>query len=241
MDGPGVGEVVESSALFRFLMFTLADIILWLPKRRFRRATDIKLRQLEETIRTIREQKERALKRGATTLITLHDATLYLMLLSLDHTVLLYNLAIEERKLVKTVYSKCLILLLSEFFDDFPDVLGKKIRRTVDALPNSGHHIEVLDEIYSGLRSYRKTHEKDFRRIRNIVGAHRDLNGELQLSTLEAIDHKMIQTLAGDFDSWLSKVFTFLATVLQDYSRSFQMVREICKNIENGGDNQPID
>lgn len=218
------------------------EIITWLPTRRFRRATAHKVKSLEVTLATIRQEKDRALENGATTLIQLHDTSLYLLLLSLDHSVLLYDLSVERNEFRKSVYSKHLILLFSEFFDDFPHLLGSKVKAVVQTLPHSSDHVAALDRIYTGLRAYRKTHEKEFYRIRNIVAAHRDLNAELQLSALESIDHKVIQQLAADFDTWLHEVWNFISTAVSDYSKSMHMVRDICKKIElvGGGNSDAL-
>jgi hypothetical protein len=210
----------------------LFEIITWLPQRRFRRITAVKIKVLEDALVSIRKEKARALKNGATTLIELHDTTLYLLLLSLDHSVLLYDLAVERNDFRKSVYSKHLILLFSEFFDDFPVLLGSKVRAAVQTLPHSSDHLAALDKIYKGLRSYRKAHEKEFYRIRNIVAAHRDLNAELQLSALESIDHKVIQQLAADFETWLNQVWSFISAAVNDYSNSMQIIRDVCKKIE---------
>ena len=211
------------------------QILTWLPRRQFRRATDRKIREIKSTLETIREGKARALKNGSTSLVIFHDASLYLLLLSLDHSTLLYDLVVERNETRKRVHAKHLILLFSEFFDDFPEVFGTRIRETVERLPHSEQHIAALAKINMGLRKYRKTHEKDFYRIRNIVAAHRDLDGELQLSTFEAIDTKIVQKLAGDFEIWFQQVVSFISTVLFDYSKSMQMVREVCEKIEQRG------
>jgi len=210
----------------------LFELITWFPRHQFARATAFKIKTIETTLNTIRTEKERAKKYGATTLLTLHEASLYLLTFSLDHSVFLYDLAVERNTLRKTVYSKHLILLFAEFFDDFPSVFGQKIKQAVETLPNATTHLTLLTEINRDLRHYRKTHEKDFYRIRNLVAAHRDLDGELQLETLESIDHALIQKLAADLDTWCNKIWAFIAAATIDYKHSRQMISEVCKKIE---------
>jgi len=210
----------------------LTKAIMWWPSRQFKRATSLKIKTLEETLSKLEEEKARATKHSATTLVFLHNASLYLLLLDLDHTTLIHDFVSHKNTLRQTVYAKHLISLFSEFFDDFPEIYGKKIREIIEKLPNSSNHISTINKLSKDIRAFRKHHAKDFHRIRNAVGAHRDLDGELQLRTLREIDSERIQKLSEDFILWLNKMYNFISTVTLDYSKSFQMVQEICQKIK---------
>jgi hypothetical protein len=212
---------------------TLVTLFTFLPRLRFQRAIALKLKILERTLTKVQLEKTMAEKSGRHTMICLSNATLYLLLFNLDLTVLLHQLALEQNELKRKVFSKHIISLLYEFFEDFPQVFGDKVRRVLTSLPSAEKHERILTEICKGVRDYRKRHKKEFHEIRNIVGAHMDLDGELQLKTLAAIKHEDIQQLASDLDVWFSKVMDFLASVLNDYGLSPQLVREIADNAAN--------
>lgn len=210
----------------------LFEILAWLPRRRLRRSVAKKLGSLEGTIQTIRIEKQRAEKNGATTLVVLHNTTLYLLSLHVDHTILVSNLALEKNKLKRSVYSRQLASLYYEFFDDFPNVLGAKIKDIVGVLPRGDSHKSALELIQNGLRTYRKSHEREFYRIRNIIAAHKDLDGELQFSTIESIDHDKIQDLAVELEVWFQQIWQFIADAVSDYSSSPVMIRDVMIKVE---------
>ncbi len=213
----------------------IMELLTWLHRWRLRGAVADNVQSINETIATVRREKARAKENGSAVLDELYDVSLYLLMLNLDHAVLHHDLIAERNGFRKSVYSKHLILLFSEFFEDFPMLLGGKVRVLVKALPRAADHAIALDEISLGLRAYRKKHEKDFHRIRNIVAAHRDLDGQLQLEALESIDHQAVEQLAFDFMTWLNQVWKFLKDAVSDYSNSPQMLRDVCKKAEPTG------
>lgn len=213
----------------------LFEILTIIPRIRAKLAVSKKLDVLEGTIDTIRNERARAVEHGALTLLPVHDAALYCLCLQLDHTVFLYHLTLERNSLRRSVYSKNLALVYYEFFDDFPQILGKEFKRALEALPSSEKLVADLREIQRGLKEFRKVHEQEFKEIRNLVAAHRDVDATKQLSVIDSIDHDLIQSLSTDIEDWFLAVWRLFAASMNAYSLSPQMIKDICKKIEQDG------
>lgn len=141
------------------------------------------------------------------------------------------QLVLERNQTVRRVYAKQVITLLYEFFDDFPEIFGKKIKKIISNIPSGDLHSQQFRTIGSDLRSFRKTHQKEFKKIRDTIGAHRDLDGELQIKTLEAIKEDEINTLTGEIDEWFNQITKLLTQMILDYSNSRLMLHEIATKI----------
>lgn len=157
---------------------------------------------------------------------------MYLVIMSVDLTVLNFRLFLEHDDIVKNVYSRQLVLIIYELLDDFPDLFGKCLRNIAGKLPKGNQHFTQLKALATTIRTIRKRHETDFYAIRNIVVAHRDMNGGRQLETLQRIDYKTVFALASDIDLWIAKALRFLTMMIADYQFSRLQIREIARKIE---------
>jgi len=208
------------------------NLITFFPRRKYEKNWKKKISTLESTLDTIREEKARSEKLGSHTLEEVYNTTIYMILFHLDLDVLTRNLATEYNETVKRVYSKQIASQVHEFFNDFPQIFGEKLQKKLKNLPNQEKHLSEFKSIGRELRQFRKDKQKQFHQIRNIIGSHRDLNGDLQVKTLENINNKDILSLCAEMQMWLNKISILLHQVIEDYRMSPIMVKEISRKID---------
>lgn len=210
----------------------LTDILTTLPRARLRRNILRKARATESVLATLRHEKACAIQHGAHTFAQFADIGIYLVITSMDLTALLSRQLLEHDPVLKNVYSRHLILVIYELADDFPDLFGKRLRAALQQLPGGQKHLVDWKDLAETMRSIRRDHAAGFRTIRNVAVAHRDMDGTRQLEAIESIDHKAIQSVASQIDTWISKATGLLTRLTKDYSWSRLQIREIAEKIE---------
>jgi hypothetical protein len=206
--------------------------ITYFPRRKFRKAVGKKIKSIEDTLTTLRTEKKRSKSNGAQSLEEVHNTGIYMVLFNLDLTVLMQQLVLEKSPTIRQVHAKHSATLIYELFNDFPEVFGRKLREILSKLPSSAAHDQKFKKIGLELRQFRKSHQNEFKKIRNSIGAHRDLDGELQISTLEKIDETEMIALIAEINEWFNQVTGLLTEIIQDYSKSPLMIKEILKKFD---------
>ena len=127
---------------------SIEKFIQWLiagrAKRRFKAQTERKLEVLLGAISEVEGYWKRAEGHDLARYKTIANAILFVLLIELDLSVLLFDQAAEFDESRKNVYSRQLALLLYEGYEDLPSVLGKEFRASVLSLPNGKPLLEGI-------------------------------------------------------------------------------------------------
>ena len=185
-------------------MNMLMDILTIFPHAKLRRNIHRKTCAAEATLATLRKEKARAVEHGAVTFAKFADIGIYLVITSIDLTALLSRQLLEHDPVLKNVYSRYLILVMYELADDFPDLFGKRLREAVQQLPGGQKHLADCNALADTIRRIRKEHSADFRKIRNVAVAHRDMDGVKQLDALDSVDSWLHNLTFGFRKQWAS-------------------------------------
>lgn len=213
-------------------MSTLIDILTTFSRARLRRNIKRKTRVAQETLVTLRNEKARALQHGATTFAQFADIGIYLVIASVDLTALLARQLLDHDPAIKNVYSRHLILVIYEVVDKAHVLFGRSLRAAVKQLPDGRRHMADWNGLSATISQIKRDHADEFYSIRNVVVAHRDMNGDKQLEALESIDHKTIRQLALELELWISQATGLLSRLMNDYSLSRLQIGEIAEKIK---------
>jgi hypothetical protein len=214
------------------MKYLLMDIFTSLP----RLYLNYKIRKMtviaKETLITLKRERKFAIDHGATSLSEIYNIGMYITIASDDLTILKYQLLLEPVESIKNVYCRQLILIIYELLNDFPNLFGKRLREITRQLPRGSEHLTEFQYIGRSLGEMRKRHSSEFRAIRNIVVAHRDLDGEKPYNVLSELDSQIISSLASELIEWTSKVLRRLELMTKDYSRSSLQIKEVAEKIK---------
>lgn len=213
-------------------MNILINILTVIPRLKLYRNIRRKTRAAQETLGTLREEKTKSLQYGTVTFSQLSDVGIYLVIASVDLTVLHSRQLLECNDMIKNVYSRHLILLIYELMDDFPALFDKRLRAATQHLSDGERYLKDFEALSKTIRAIRKQHTTEFYNIRNAVVAHRDMDGTKQIESLNAIDHKTIHKLALEIDLWISQAMVILTRMVEDYSLSPLQLREIARKLD---------
>lgn len=196
--------------------------------------------EAKRTFEILSLERHRALDHGAGSLADVHSIGLYFAIVSVDLSVLSSRLLLEHDETIKNVYARHLVLLIYELLDDAPGLLGNRFRQICAQLPKGTEHLAEVRVIGKALGKMKKQHSSDFYAIRNLAVAHRDFDGEKQYNALQALDSKVVFSLATELEVLIGKLFHRLAIMTGDYSWSRLSIREIAEKIKQEGPALPV-
>ena len=196
----------------------------------------IKIEALRSTFETLKEEKAKAELDGRKTLLQLADMAIYIILLDLDRYIYLIQLLEERDEFIQHVHAKHLAGIIHSLFEKIGGFLGKKVRDLIEKLPDSKNHLSQMDALGAQIRPYSKKHEKTFQFIRNTITAHRDLNVDDQLKAIESVNPPEIRQLAMQMETWHGDLYAFITGVVNSYTNSPLMLREMLAKDSKGSE-----
>ena len=173
-----------------FAVFTVRN------RHNYRQNTNKKLDVIVELINEVKKIHDRTDNLGLADCAVAMNAMLFVLLLDLDLSVVLFDQAAEDDGPKKDVYSKALALLVWEGLDDVPSVLGKGFRLALSKLNAPADLASRIGEPVSQIAALKRAHSKVLNEIRDVAAAHRDHNAVVQLALLESLDHAKLRDIA---------------------------------------------
>ncbi len=160
-------------------------------------------RQRDAAIRSVRSLVE---KSG--TLFSnnrrIHNISLYTLILDQDIAMMTADMVLAVGKPRRVFVARHLAVLLYEASQDFPDLLGREYREGLRTLAIPDTYFDELKEASKQLNRFKDEHREFLRRIRNLIGAHRDKDAITQLETMEMLEPLDVMRLAAEFQGPLN-------------------------------------
>lgn len=160
----------------------------------------------------------------------IYNLSLYLILLLDDIEYFHDGLVFANGRRKKQFYAKHIAALLYESSDDLKNLLGNQLRVPLITLQVPSDIVTGLEEIKSGLKTFRKNNTEFLYSIRNIAGSHRDQNTILYLETLESINPTKLVTITSEFVIYTKELFAVLTKICQSVNRPEILYRELIVN-----------
>lgn len=122
----------------------------------------------------------------------------------LDLSIVFDRIIKSESDIEKQFLYRICSVLVYEIIEDFPELLGKKIRSSIISLTDNNEAIlQDLNDIAKGISALKKEYLIEIvKEIRNISIAHKDHDSRKLLDTIESIKENEIITLIAYIFAW---------------------------------------
>lgn len=173
-----------------------------------------RIRQLELTIETIRQQHQNAVDKGMVHYAAIYNVSLYLLIFEYDIAILKNDALFSIRRWKKGFVARQLAVLLYEASQDLPKLLGKDFRSTLREVGISKSELEKFDAISKSINQFKNDHRKILQKLRNYSGAHRHNDAATQLNVIEDVSLFDIMELTGDFYVPIRELTSFMTNLI---------------------------
>lgn len=154
---------------------------------------------------------------GRTDVVDVLNLTQFSVLWNLDLRALLEEIQSRKHGWKKKLAARYLALMIYECLEDLPELMGKRLRLALDAHPRRAELGPRARELAKELSLMKKAHGVTLKHVRSIIGAHRHLDAQEQIETLQSFKAKRIEALGYDFLRWNSRLFEFLNEIVQGW------------------------
>ena len=204
-------STLELPSLIRGLL----NIYFQLRTIRIRRKEISRLKALEDALKTINEEYEKASNNDENDKMKIFNVSLFMLTVEYDMSSLKFMILFQMDNWNKKYLSRQLAVLMYEATDDFLELLGKEYREMINNLSDGETLIQMLNEITKGLNEFKKKNKEILQEIRNYCGAHRDKNGHKQLALINSIESNDMLDLAAEFMLPVSKMTPYFSKVMK--------------------------
>lgn len=172
------------------------------------------IEELEKTIATIREQHKNSKEKGMEHYERVYNASLYVLILEYDITILKNDALFSIRKWKKSFVARQIAMLLYEASNDLPSILGKEFRKSLNEIRVTDEELKKFNSVTKAINKFKNDHRNILQKLRNYVGAHRDNNAATQLQIIEEVDLLEIMDLAGNFYTSIRDLMPLMTGVI---------------------------
>lgn len=178
------------------------------------RANYLLQKAASENLHFITEFRKKALKQNRQDLMTLINATQFLLICTLDISSLCNSTIFSPFHWQRQLHVRHLALALFEFEDDMPKLLGKDFRYALGQMPDALQHLATLATLRNDLASTLHTHHRMLMELRHLSAAHREQNSELLLKTIKSADRLAVINIANGVLWWAAKTEAYFTSIL---------------------------
>lgn len=145
---------------------------------------------------------------------------IYINIASHDLSVLVSQLHLERDVWARKQIGRHLVLALYETAEDMTQLLGRRIKNSLNSLNLLSIFEEDLRTVRRPLNEFWTENQEKFKEIRIVSAAHRDLDGLTLINTIEAINLMDIAELSLKFGRILNNIAEFMQAVLVEASKN---------------------
>jgi hypothetical protein len=174
---------------------------------------------IDRELRVTSAVRAEAQKAGHQEVVAVANLTQHVDLMTVDFSIVAAEFFSCEERWHKYLYGRIASLMIVECFEDFGELLGKKLRDPLVAMSVDPVVMANLNRIHKELNSLRDRNEEVLRRIRNNVFGHREFDTGVQLSIMENLDPAMIGRVMKELMTWLLTLQEFTGGLLPHMSQ----------------------
>lgn len=142
------------------------------------------------------------------------NASLFINLSAHDLSVCLKDLIFEKNNWERKYYGRQLAVILYEFSEDIPTVLGKEFREAFVTLNLDSNLLEKLEITKKKVSVFWNNNRKVLKDIRTISGAHRDHDSKLILESIDRLDLMDLFDRGLEFGNFLNELGQKLSPIM---------------------------
>jgi len=139
----------------------------------------------------------------------LYNAYYYCYNVSIDLLLFSNSILRASKNSIRKQYLRFLSVIIYESIKDFSSVVNQETLVILREVLNE-HQQKQLDNILYEIRVFRKHWEKEFRLIRNAIGAHRENNVLLFEEYMKELDYKTVLVISNLFNSLIFNIVVLL-------------------------------
>jgi hypothetical protein len=126
----------------------------------------------------------------------IHNVSLYALLLDQDLSMLTDDMVLAVGQQRRVFVARNLAVLLYESSEDLPALLGRDYRESLRTLAIPDEWFDELNKASKQLSRFKDEHREFLKRIRNLIGAHRDKDAIAQIEAMETLEPLDVMRLA---------------------------------------------
>jgi len=174
---------------------------------------------IDRELRVTSAVRTEAQKAGHHEVVAVANLTQHIGLVTVDFAIVSAEFFSCEERWHKSLYGRIASLMIVECFEDFGELLGKKLRDPLVAMSFDPVVMANLNRVHKELNSLRDRNEEVLRQIRNNVFGHRELDTGVQLRVMESLDPAMIGRVMKELMTWLLTLQEFTGMLLPHISQ----------------------
>lgn len=141
--------------------------------------------------------------------------SLFIVLGAYDLWILMYNVHTSVTKYQQNFYARQISLLVFELMQDIPQNLSKEFHTIYfTILGNSNFNLEAVN-IKKSFDLFQNKHASYFKKIRDLVAAHREHNADIQLNIINDMNDGEVSTIAFEFIQNLEKLMVLMNNTIR--------------------------
>lgn len=173
-----------------------------------------RIKQLERTIETIREQHRNAKEKGMEHYERVYNVSLYLLIFEYDIAILRNDALFSIRRWKKGFVARQMAILLYETSQGLPNLLGQEFRKSLAEIGVTDDELKEFNSTTKKLNQFKNEHRDILQKLRNFAGAHRDKDAAKQLKVIEEVELLGVMQLAGEFYDAMRDLTPFLINLI---------------------------
>ena len=204
-------------------------VVMWPCKRRIRRSERVRLKVLEQTIQTVREQHKKFCDHNLADNIAVSNAALYVLLFDRDFSALKAFFLAAENDWEKQFVGRQMAVMVYEGVQDIPNLFGKRLRAILMEYNISEERRDELNAATSRLARFKDEYAERLKDIRLAMGAHRDKDVMAQLRIVDTLDPMEIYGLSVKFWEPLRDLAPVLTAVMLEIGSMRMLLKQVAK------------
>lgn len=207
---------------------------------RHKRREKLRRQERSAAIELTRNLVEKSGDVGLANTRRVYNVTLFALVLDNDLAMLTSDMVAAVGEERRVFVARSLAILLYEAAQDLPDLLGREYRDTLMALRVAEPLFDELTSVSKEFNRFKQERREFLKKIRNLVGAHRDKNAISQLQLLDALDPLEVMRLAAEFSGPLEALAQVQIELMRHIGGFDVMALDLLsKNKSNANDNNP--
>ncbi len=174
--------------------------------------------QLISITEVFRQTLESCKDRGWDTHAQLWNIGIYINIAAHDLSVLVMQLHFERDAWTRRQITRHVVLTIYEITEDMTQLLGKKIRESLETLGLLSKFDVDLRRVRQPLDRFWKQHQEKLSDVRCMSAAHRDLDGLSLLKSIESINVLEVAELGLEVGRILNDIGSFIQSIVKECS-----------------------
>ena len=200
------------------------DFLLFFNKRKMLNSYNKAIEDLIKKIDIVKKTVLCCKKEDRNDMYEIWNIAGFILMASLDIKVINEKLLTEKGFGRKEFIMKSACVLIFEVLEDLEQILGREFYQRLSRLSISGVFIQELNKNKKEMTNLKRLHQNDLKKVRIIIGAHRDHDFLTQLETFNDLEHTSLLKLINDFEKKLIALSESIQNIINESVSNFTKI-----------------